>query len=176
MGVVRKILGPKSKYDKSLPYTYMAESPVIEGDENLFSYYFADTICGLVEYLDKNDIKPEEVKLWRSLAYGEKRSTNRKTRKMGPKKVCATVIGSSIKYMHWKEPRYLSARETAILQGFPHHFRFAGSKNQVLTQIGKSIAVPIAKSLSSNIRKAILIIDQSRVLDGLFKESLKNAD
>ncbi len=64
MGVIRKILGPKSKYDKSLPYTYMAESPVIEGDEELFSYYFADTICGLVEYLDKNDIKPEEVKLF----------------------------------------------------------------------------------------------------------------
>ena len=64
MGIIRKILGPKSKYDKSLPYTYMAASPIIEGDEELFSYYFADTICGLVEYLDKNDIMPEDVKIY----------------------------------------------------------------------------------------------------------------
>ena len=33
--MVRKILGPKSKYEKSLPYTYMAKVPVIEGNEDL---------------------------------------------------------------------------------------------------------------------------------------------
>ena len=42
----------------------MARVPVIEGDDELFSYYFADAICGLVEQLDKNDIKPEEVELF----------------------------------------------------------------------------------------------------------------
>ncbi len=64
MSVVRKILGPKSKYDKSLPYTYMAKVPVIEGDDDLAQYYFADTICGLVEYLDEYKITPEEVELY----------------------------------------------------------------------------------------------------------------
>ena len=64
MGKTRKILGPLSKYDKSLPYTYTAEVQAIEGDDELVSHYFADTICGLVEYLDKNDIKPEDVKLF----------------------------------------------------------------------------------------------------------------
>ncbi len=53
MGIIRKFLGPKSKYNKSLPYTYMAKVPIIEGDDELFSHYFADTICGLVEYLAK---------------------------------------------------------------------------------------------------------------------------
>ena len=56
MSIIEKIIGPRSKYDKSLPYTYMARVPVIEGDEELFSHYFADTICGLIEYLDKNQI------------------------------------------------------------------------------------------------------------------------
>ena len=63
MGIVRKFIGPKSKYDKSLPYTYIAKVPVIEGDEDLMHYYFSDTICGLIEYLDKNNISPEEVQL-----------------------------------------------------------------------------------------------------------------
>ena len=64
MGIVRKVLGPLSKYDKSLPYTYMAKVTIIEGDDELANYYFADTICGLVEHLDKNLVKPEEVQLW----------------------------------------------------------------------------------------------------------------
>lgn len=64
MGVIRKFLGPKSKYDKSLPYTYLAKVPIIPGDDELFNHYFADTICGLVEYLDEKNVLPEEVKLY----------------------------------------------------------------------------------------------------------------
>lgn len=64
MDVIRKVLGPLSKYDKTLPYTYMARVPIVEGDEEIFSYYFADTICGLVEYLDQKNIAPAEVELF----------------------------------------------------------------------------------------------------------------
>ena len=59
-----KIFGPRSKYDKTLPYTYMAKINELEGDSEVFSNYFADTICGLVEYLDENDIHPEQVELF----------------------------------------------------------------------------------------------------------------
>jgi len=62
MGLIEKILGPKSKYDRSLPYTYEARIRVLEGSEE-YNSYFADTICGLVEYLDKNGIKPGEVQI-----------------------------------------------------------------------------------------------------------------
>jgi hypothetical protein len=64
MTIVRKILGAKSKYDKSLPYTYMARVPVIEGEKDLYNYYYADTICGLVEYLAENEISPQEAELF----------------------------------------------------------------------------------------------------------------
>ena len=64
MGIVRKIIGPKSKYDKTIPYTYMAKVPIIEGDDDLAQYYFADTICGLVEYLDEHKIEPAEVEIY----------------------------------------------------------------------------------------------------------------
>lgn len=66
MGIIKKIIGPKSKYDKSLPFTYIAKVPVIVGDkdESMMHYYFADTICGLIEYLDENNISPEEADLF----------------------------------------------------------------------------------------------------------------
>jgi hypothetical protein len=64
MGIVSKVFGPLSKYDKSLPYTYMAKITIIEGDDELDNCYFADTICGLVEHFVKNQINPEEVKLF----------------------------------------------------------------------------------------------------------------
>ncbi len=64
MEIVRKVFGPLSKYDKSLPYTYMAKVPVIEGNDELAQYYFADTICGLVEHFDEERVRPEEVQLF----------------------------------------------------------------------------------------------------------------
>ncbi len=64
MGIIRKVLGPKSKYDKSLPYTYMAKLPVVAGDDEIFEHYYADTICGLVEYLDEQKIEPSEIELF----------------------------------------------------------------------------------------------------------------
>ena len=64
MKLSEKVFGPKSKYDKSLPYTYMAKVYEVEGDEDIVSHYFADTICGLVQFLDDNDISPDHVRLF----------------------------------------------------------------------------------------------------------------
>jgi hypothetical protein len=64
MSFIKKIVGPKSKYDKTLPYTYMARVAVIAGDDEICSHYFSDTICGLIEYLDDQSIMPEEVELF----------------------------------------------------------------------------------------------------------------
>mgnify|MGYP006922217596 CR=1 FL=1 len=67
MGLLGKILGPKSKYDESLPYTYEARVRIFEaadeiGDE--FKTYLSDTICGLVEHLRKNGIGPAEAEIY----------------------------------------------------------------------------------------------------------------
>ena len=64
MSLLRKALGPRSKYNKTLPYTYMAKIFSIEGDDETANYHFADTICGLIEYLDENHIPPDEVELY----------------------------------------------------------------------------------------------------------------
>lgn len=62
MNMLEKFLGPKSKYDKSLPYTYEARIPIFEGEAE-YNSYFSDTICGLVDYLHHNNITPDEVKI-----------------------------------------------------------------------------------------------------------------
>ncbi|TXT21010.1 MAG: hypothetical protein FD134_2795 [Gallionellaceae bacterium] len=62
MSVLGKVIGPKSKYDRSLPYTYEARIRIFEGGEE-YSSYFADTICGLVEHLHKNKIGPGDVQI-----------------------------------------------------------------------------------------------------------------
>lgn len=71
MSVLKKLIGPRSKYDKSLPYTYEARLPIIEGEEECNSY-ISDTICGLTEYLEKNAIDPEEVKIYEIFQNEEK--------------------------------------------------------------------------------------------------------
>lgn len=62
MSLFKAILGPKSKYDKSIPYTYEARIRIIEGSDE-YNSYFADTICGLVEYLHRHGIKPDEAQI-----------------------------------------------------------------------------------------------------------------
>lgn len=66
MNIIRKFIGPESKYDKSIPYTYEARIDPLDGmsDDSTLEYYFSDTLCGLVEFLDKNDVRADEVKLF----------------------------------------------------------------------------------------------------------------
>jgi hypothetical protein len=63
MNVLKNLFGPKSKYDNSIPYTYEARILVVEGSE-IWNSYFSATICGLIEYLNENNINPEDVQLF----------------------------------------------------------------------------------------------------------------
>ena len=64
MGIIKKVIGAHSKYDKTLPYSYMAKHYIIDGNEDLCQYYYGDTICSLLEHLTKHDIKPSETDLY----------------------------------------------------------------------------------------------------------------
>jgi len=66
MSILSKWLGPRSKCDKSLPYTYEARIDILagQGSESVPESYFADTICGLIDYLDDNGIPPDRVEIF----------------------------------------------------------------------------------------------------------------
>ena len=63
MSFLEKVLGPKSKYDKSLPYTYEARIRMFEESAEHKSY-FSDTVCGLIEHLHRNNIPPDGVEIF----------------------------------------------------------------------------------------------------------------
>ena len=62
MNIVERILGPASKSDRRLPYTYEAKVPV-SGVEGMVQRYLDDTLGGLLEALDKAGISPDEVRI-----------------------------------------------------------------------------------------------------------------
>jgi len=64
MDILKKVVGPKSKYNKTIPYTYMARVPILPENNDLYNYYYADTICGLIEYLNERKIKPQECEIF----------------------------------------------------------------------------------------------------------------
>jgi hypothetical protein len=99
MNLVRKILGPKSKYDQSLPYTYEARVPLVDGEE-AYNSYFSDTICGLAEYLEQHAIEPETVRIYEIFKEQESQ--------LGPK-LYATADG-----------KWLSRRE--LCESFKEHY------------------------------------------------------
>ncbi|MCP4010401.1 MAG: hypothetical protein GY726_12925 [Proteobacteria bacterium] len=72
MAILRTVLGPKSKYEKDLPYTYEAKFEFVEGGKE-YNSCFADTICGLIERLNEKHIRPEEVAIYEIFDQQEKK-------------------------------------------------------------------------------------------------------
>lgn len=73
MGIIRKFLGPKSKYDPTIPYTYKAEIDVLQGhgSEPGYVHCYADTLCGIVDYLKEQNIDADEVEIYEVTREGE---------------------------------------------------------------------------------------------------------
>ena len=62
MSILRNVLGPKSKYDHRLPYTYEARVTVA-GVPGMTQSWIDDTLCGLLERLAEEDVAPAEATL-----------------------------------------------------------------------------------------------------------------
>ncbi len=60
MSLESRILGPKSKYNHRIPYTYVARVSVT-GVEGMTQSYLADTLCSLLERLGEEKVRPNEV-------------------------------------------------------------------------------------------------------------------
>jgi hypothetical protein len=70
MSILRNVLGPKSKYDHRLPYTYEAQMTVT-GVEGMTESYVCDTLCGLLERLADEKAEPAEVTILEVRPEGE---------------------------------------------------------------------------------------------------------
>ena len=61
-----------------------------------------------------------------------------------------------------KNPRRLTPRECARLQGFPDNFKIPVSDNQAYRQFGNSVVMPLIQFVGKNIVKELLLIDESK--------------
>jgi len=66
------------------------------------------------------------------------------------------LCGHAIK--HYSKDRALTNLETARLQSFPDHWKFAGSAKQVQKQIGNAVPVGLATAIGKEIRKVYKIV------------------
>jgi DNA (cytosine-5)-methyltransferase 1 len=83
-------------------------------------------------------------------------------------------------YVHFSQPRILTVREWARLQGFPDHYQFAGSRTTggirragnpregnfsrelpKYTQIGNAVPVPLARAVGEHFAKIITTADEN---------------
>jgi hypothetical protein len=70
MSILRDVLGPKSKYDHRLPYTYEARVTVT-GVTGMTEGYVSDTLCALLERLADEKAEPAEVTILEVRPEGE---------------------------------------------------------------------------------------------------------
>jgi DNA (cytosine-5)-methyltransferase 1 len=59
------------------------------------------------------------------------------------------------RYLHPDEHRPITHLEAALIQGFPQHFRWFGSKSQIARQIGNAVPVELATAIAKVIRQAL---------------------
>ena len=57
-----------------------------------------------------------------------------------------------------KNPRKVTPREAARLQGFPEEFKLPGSDVQAYRQFGNSVSVPVVSAIAKNIKKLIIVM------------------
>ncbi len=80
-----------------------------------------------------------------------------------------------------KNPRRLTPREAARLQGFPEDYKIPVSDGQAYKQFGNSVAVPVIKALAQEVEKALkqLKTDDSKKtvlnLEKIKRDSVKEA-
>ena len=89
--------------------------------------------------------------------------------------------GTAGAFIHPTQPRTLSVREAARLQGFPDTFRFVGSVNQMRQQIGNAVPVPLAQAVAEAILPAVVRTTYGIAVEGkrdtvLVEGNLKSQD
>ncbi len=97
---------------------------------------------------------------YRQLKHGQKDVTSKAVR-LDPEGFCPTLRAGTdstkgsyqaVRPIHPTEPRVITPREAARLQGFPDWFRFAPSKWHSFRQIGNSVSPIVAEAVFATIK------------------------
>jgi hypothetical protein len=66
MEVINSVVGPRTKRNTCLPYTFEARVDILagHGHQPVFNHYYSSTICGLISHLDSLGFFPRDVELF----------------------------------------------------------------------------------------------------------------
>ncbi len=90
---------------------------------------------------------------WEDLREGRFRQT--KYHRLDRNKPSPTIMTHRHTYFHPVEDRYLTQREAASLQGFPHRFEFRGPLSAQWRQIGNAVPPLMGKAIGKTILKML---------------------
>ncbi|SMB79371.1 DNA (cytosine-5)-methyltransferase 1 [Pasteurella testudinis DSM 23072] len=102
---------------------------------------------------------------YKQLKYGQQDKIS-KSQRLNPKGFCPTLragTGSdkgsfqAVRPIHYSQPRVITPREAARLQGFPDWFVFHNTKWHSFRQIGNSVSPIVAEKILSTIMNKLLI-------------------
>ena len=83
-------------------------------------------------------------------------SPQRAMRRLDMSKPSHTIVHNNCDhYYHPTEPRRITIREMARIQGYPDSYIFEGSKNEQSRQVGNSVPVPLAYNLALSVFKSL---------------------
>ena len=66
------------------------------------------------------------------------------------------------RYAHPRDNRAITLREAALLQSFPHHYRFFGNSGQIARQIGNAVPVNMIRTLAPALKHCLSVITRSQ--------------
>ena len=89
-------------------------------------------------------------------------------RRLVPDQPASTLVAGHRAFpVHPSEPRAISVREGARIQGFPDSFLFRGSRTSQIQQVANAVPPPIAKAIASALQRSVSY--QAKVRGPLYK-------
>jgi len=114
----------------------------------------------------------KRIEGFKKLAPGQSYYGGQNNLRLSSSGLAGTVASHCSRFVHPTEPRVLTVRECARLQGFPDHFIFHGTETQQLDAVGKSISPPVAYELALYIKRTLDQIANETLND--FREYIHN--
>jgi DNA (cytosine-5)-methyltransferase 1 len=103
------------------------------------------------------------IERYRNLRYGERDPATR-INKLDPERPSYTIIVGSDKgggkgHVHPFEPREVTPRESARMQGFPDHWEFTGTVRHPIRQVGNAVPPLFAAKMAYHLKREVFRID-----------------
>lgn len=159
-----------------LPRDYVLFAGLQPGDQYPQAHRYALSLFANALYdLDRQGMRPEEgTEEWKRLKasivppYDPSKFPN-KWRKMEADRPARTLLAhlgkDGYSHIHYDsaQARPISVREAARLQSFPDGFRFSGTMNPALRQIGNAVPPLLAKAIALKLKEQLLKRDVQAV-------------